>query len=1276
MKKGTRIWSLLLAAALTLSYIPAAAGAEEADIAQTEATVAETTLPEPPETEPATVSTEEPAGEPTPGETAAAETVPEETAAGTTPATEETTAPTEPVQITEPTESTEPTEETTGEPLLYGLTGLPEDYVLSRQELADKQEMAEQRVAQNTAALTAGMNYEEGVLLVKADSRQQAACYAAAFSAELVHYRSGMAKLRLTTATVVQALEAAQAEDMPLPAAYPNHITMVEPDYPAEAEASRTMRTMSSDLPQRQSWQTWVGGMSNPDTALSNPGATTYQYMHDVVDSYAAWGVTTGSGVTVAVLDTGVDADHPDLHDVQRLEVTDGAGNALGLGTQDTSGHGTHVAGIIAATMDNGRNGAGIAPDARILSFRVMDSRGYIYDEYLIAGIYDAVAAGAQVINISIGGMGYNQLTQDAVDDAAAAGVTIVASMGNDGTNCLNYPAGYRNVIGVVATDRTNTRANYSSYGTWADVAAPGSRIYSTYKNEGFLSMSGTSMATPVVTGVVALYKSVYPNATPAQVTARLKATATKGSSDLGAGIVNAANMLSAKPAAPAFTISDSGTGQTLATSAKTSVTVPCESVLTLSIEACQDKNEYILYTLDGTTPSVRSGAVANGIHYTGPVDLSGFSGKTLNLRAVQVNGLGMTGNVLMRKIQVQPGVHIARVDITGPGRLQAGKTGEFRAEVVSAVEGQSVSQSVRWRISDRSGNMLAAKLDANTGKLTTPKLSASEGSGWVDIVAQCAGGEAESQPFRVLVEALDPVAKISLSKTKLSCYTGNTVTLGVTMRTARGETSDSDVRWSSSNTSVASVDENGVVTARKKGSATITCKALDGSGKYARCSVTVQQGITRLTISGLRSIAPGSSTTLKVSVYPSTASKKVTWSVQGPAGVTISSGGTLKVAAGTALGEEIVVTAKPPAGAGEAAEYHLTIAPKCYSVRTYLTGDLGEADGYTPIGESYDRSGKLTGITLYSVDPAAELSGYPGKQDVAWVGAAPCARDGSFLDNDGCILWSSSNTSVASVDQQGRITAHKAGTATIYASAKDGSSKKASVTVKVLNPVSSFALSSSAPKGYNGLNLLAAGKSVTLKPVFATTYGKPSNCSLSWSYGVQDSDRVSHTADFADWISISSSGKLTVKSGAAAYIRSRLADGKRLTLTVTARSRDLTGPSVSQTFRLTAPTTSLKMETTRVSNIAGGICQVRFYCDQYCEYKAGVGYESDFVITSSNPKVASVSQNFSNVYSTNADGWYTVKIYSAASGSAKLTIKTTDGTGKSCSVTVRAYEK
>ncbi len=280
------------------------------------------------------------------------------------------------------------------------------------------------------------------------------------------------------------------------------------------------------------------------------------------VHAQEAWQIagTGRSQVVVAVLDDGVDVNHPDLKasiftntkeipgngidddhngcvdDVHGCNVVTGTGAVYVPG--DGGEHGTHVAGIIAATADNGIGGAGVAPGVRILPVKFLGASGG-YDSDAIAGIAYAQRMGAKIVNASWGASAATdpQAADPALQDAiASSGLLFVAAAGNDGVSNDNpaqasYPAAFAlpNLLSVAAVDRNGQLASYSNYGpTTVDLAAPGDQILSTVPPVGTSAygyLSGTSMAAPFVTGVAALVLSEHPGFTPEQLKARVLAS-------------------------------------------------------------------------------------------------------------------------------------------------------------------------------------------------------------------------------------------------------------------------------------------------------------------------------------------------------------------------------------------------------------------------------------------------------------------------------------------------------------------------------------------------------------------------------------------------------------------------------------------------------------------------------------------------------------------------------------------------------------------------------
>lgn len=218
-----------------------------------------------------------------------------------------------------------------------------------------------------------------------------------------------------------------------------------------------------------------------------------------------AWASTKGEGICVAVLDTGCQLDHPDLNGaiVGSQDFTRSP-----IGPLDGQGHGTHCAGTIAARK-NGIGVVGVAPKCSLLIGKVLGDSGSGSDDWVAAGIRWAVKQGADVISMSLGSPSESTAIRMAIIDAVESGVFVICAAGNDGRdNSVNYPARFPESIAVAAVDRHGRVARFSSRGPEVDIAAPGQDILSTYIGSHYAKLSGTSMATPFASGVVALMLS------------------------------------------------------------------------------------------------------------------------------------------------------------------------------------------------------------------------------------------------------------------------------------------------------------------------------------------------------------------------------------------------------------------------------------------------------------------------------------------------------------------------------------------------------------------------------------------------------------------------------------------------------------------------------------------------------------------------------------------------------------------------------------------------
>ena len=323
-------------------------------------------------------------------------------------------------------------------------------------------------------------------------------------------------------------------------------------------------------------------------TTLAVPNDTFYssQWALQTVQALQAWGVipanyltslTAGNGsnrIKVAVLDTGVDCTHPDFINTGGTSTNSALGGQLlwsasqaivqttitspTCAWQDDYGHGTHVAGIVAAAGSNATGVAGVGYPLQVMAFKVLDSSGSGYDSDIATAIMAAADAGAQVISLSLGESGYSQTLQAAVNYAWQRNSLVVAAAGNSSTSSLFFPAGANYAVGVSATDSNNNFASFSDFGTYVKLAGPGVSILSdapTYPVvtgwSNYVTLSGTSMATPHVSAVAGLVAMTTPGTSAAAILQRVQQTASSTTvgggwnQDFGYGIVNAYNAVS-----------------------------------------------------------------------------------------------------------------------------------------------------------------------------------------------------------------------------------------------------------------------------------------------------------------------------------------------------------------------------------------------------------------------------------------------------------------------------------------------------------------------------------------------------------------------------------------------------------------------------------------------------------------------------------------------------------------------------------------------------------
>lgn len=1143
------------------------------------------------------------------------EPLPEETTEMTTPDPSATPEGEEVAEATEP----EPTENLPQSPF----PGMPEDYVLSEDELADKAELTEKGIVEDMDRAKAGSDYVADEVIFYAATEELAETIAAAYGGELVRYSYCIATVKITEGVTVQSCVAAAADmRFNLPAVYPNYIITLSP----VEEKEKVVAPEGGDI-SANAVQTWKDRPNDP--FLQDPGAYGfsysglnmlfyYQWHHDNIFSYAAWGATKGSpDITVAVLDTGINDTHDEF-----------AGKDIAIYSQiagsdgfDGHGHGTHVSGIIAATANNAKGGSGVAPNVSLMSVKVLGDDGRGSSAGIISGIYQAVEEGADVINMSLGGYWYDQLEQDAIDAAANEGVIVVVSAGNDSGNIKCYPAGFNNLICVAAVDQDNARAYFSNYGAWVDVSAPGSWILSTYasSNTSYGWMSGTSQAAPVVSGVAALVLSVYGRdfnkdgsvnlSDMLAVEAYIKKNTTKAASAQIGGVVNAQMLLAPSVTKPTitWTVNNVPSSATSFDSGKGKVTL--ESGV----------GETIYYTLDGKSPTAAS------TKYTGPFTLTG-SGK-ITLKAISINGLDKASALSTATFTLN--MPVDSIHVQGSKILYVKKSTQLTATVLPV---NATNKAVTWSIVSGPAD---AKISAK-GLLT-----AGATAGIVRVQAMTKDGTGIFKCWDVTIVNDKLVGSITLAPASVNKLVGDApfAVTATVLDTLKAPYAGAPLVWSTSNAKVATVSNDGTVTIIAKGNASITCAAGDGSGKKATMKVVVAVPPASVQITGPSAIVPGSTARLTAKVLPTDAGvKTVTWTiVSGDASV---SKGTV-TAAGNAVGT-IVVRAASTLLPDVYADFALTVVPgKVTSVTlnptklTLFTESLSESD--------FDYA---TGAYFEVDETTAQL--------------AATVIGGAGLDS---IAWSSSKPSVATVDAYGFVKALTAGTAVITAAATDGSGKKANCTVTVIIPTSRLLVTTTAPL-YNYSNpSLAIGKSAQFKATAGSTYGTPTIKKVMWVLSIEDPGFSEAQWNFIKKnVTLSQTGKLSVASSLA-NAQLGLADffaHNALTVCVQAYAMDGSGAWGFMYVDIIKPATYVKI----LSASGTPITKDTVYLDDEV-----VGYVvstdslfiDDLTAISSNPNVAGVIQCLYD-----ADEEYVIIwIKLLTPGKVTITVTANDGSGK-----------
>lgn len=990
----------------------------------------------------------------------------------------------------------------------YSLAGLPLEYKLDSKAMALKQDAVENKVVETLSELTAGKDYEADTVYFLAPDHETAEMYAESLNASLVSYENTVAVVRLNGATVPQVVAASCDESLRLPFVSPNYIVKLNDPVQDPVNGKTSLFGVVSGS---VSWRTWYDSVSQRDTYLRNPSSESYQYMHDVVSSYKAWGITTGNpSVTVAVVDTGIDTDHPDLGNL----ISTGYYSEYGT-VEDGNGHGTHCAGIIAAKQ-NGIGGSGIAPDVRLLAYKALSDQGGGENAAVTSGIIWATNQGADVISLSLGSLWYDGYERLVVENAVNQGCTVVVAMGNNGTNTACYPAAYPipGMITVGATDRANVRAPYSNSGKWMDVSAPGSDIMSAAPGGGYQFMSGTSMATPVVAGVTALYISAARNrgigyVAPVNVEKAIKASTTKGIVDAYKAITKANTIKIAAVGVSTKKLDD------VTTEYPEGSQIPMDYVLQLTSVGEGDADR-IIYTTDGTYPGCYNGAVSNGQVYDGGIDLSGFkAGDIVTLTARCITDAGDMGEPTQFSFLVGQAA-AANTEETKPVETQPeaapeATTSESAPEItvtedaspasnnsLSNLTGSSVAAigkkvtytvtkavktlKVTWSVSDKSGynvssgnvsisstGVLTVKASASTGYVTV-KATASDGSYLTKTVKidyppdrmdlhVCSPSIGSKDPvYNAKTGALSTAYLYSTDSPAANISGKNTLIVGLYSGASSVDT-EGAYSVTSSNTKILTITPSGsdqfTITAKPgmAGTATIKVTALDGTKKAASFKVIVSNPVSRIALTssiksstGLYALAVGKSATHKT-VFAETYGKPTNKKVTWDAEMKIINRSTGNVVGIGYIDGYATLSKTGTLKVLPAAAFLIQSSAYYYQIDVWATATDGTAQKSDVI--SYVITDPITKITSYKKIIVARDSGY--RIDFSFDSGRGGYR---YLD---CVTVSSSKPEVASVSLDEEYyrkfvltTGQKPGTATVTIKANDGTNKTWKITVVV----------------------------------------------------------------------------------------------------------------------------------------------------------------------------------------------------------------------------------
>lgn len=947
-----------------------------------------------------------------------------------------------------------------------------EGFTLNNEQLADRQKLKSS--LSEIKDLREGVDYVAGELVFLAQSLEEAQQIAAGYGSQLKNFADGVGVITLPDDKSVESMlqKVTEAGNIALPTAWPNYI------YSAFAE----------------------------DPFL-NVGGGSYQWQHVMLGTAYAWAQGyTGEGIKIAVLDSGIN-EHEDL------EVAESYNYSPVTGTADTAdgGHGTQVAGLIAAKRGNGAGGAGIAPEAGLVNIKVLNEKKKGTSEAVLKGLNKAIETGVDIINLSFGESSYDGNCANLIKAAYDKGILVLAAAGNDGSKTMCYPACYTGAYAIGAVQKNKGKTALSNYGTWVKYSAPGEHLWSTANNGEYASITGTSAATAVMSGTAAVVLSADKTLQEKTGEDKVKALIKKMDSGKTAGNGGAASIVylpkvlgiavsTANPGAPSFS--------------RENATFTQETV-SLEIYA-KSALDTVYYSLDGKNPTYKNGVLSgNAIEYTGAFEIGNKSKEVVKAISIDMNG--KVSKVVSATYNFKP--LVTDISISGNTRVIINGSTNLTANVTPSFAGK---KEVKW-----SSNDSAVKVDAK-GKVTATK-KAEAGREYM-ITATAKDGSGISKRIFVMVSDKPLIESVSFTKKSDTITRAGTdimysmAAILQVKKVSGGTGTVADVSFTSSNTKVATVSNEsgagkGQVKVLAPGKTVITATATDGSKKKASFTLQVKQSATRISIDGLSEISKGKTVQMKATVSPvNLTTKGVTWKVSPEnKGVTVDKNGKVKVAKEATKGA-YTITATAKDGSGIAAEKTITVIEKEITKITLSSKNI----------KIFRVQGNYSSYTQEGMN-TAKISAVVDAKTTSGISVSADAYE--FI---------SSNPGVATVEQKGSVATVKAtgtvtGSTKITCRALDGSGKTATCTVTVCNPPS--AISIVPPAGSNGY--IGVGKKLKLSAVLEEEYGKVSSKKVVWS----SSDESVATVD--------KSGNVKgILEGGAAKITVKLADNDRICAT------------------------------------------------------------------------------------------------------------------------------